>query len=316
MNNGKVKIALIQMSVPESRGAALIKAEKLITRAARQGAKIICLPELFNTPYFPQKDKLARAPFAERASGNTLKVLSVLAKVLKVTLIAPVYELRGKKYYNTAIIFGENGKLLGRYDKTHIPHDPGFYEKSYFEEGKTGFRVFNTRFSRFAVLICYDQWYPEAARAARLAGAEILFYPTAIGEIIGNDPEGDWHDAWETSMRGHAIANSVYVAAINRVGRENRMRFFGQSFVSDPFGKIIKVASKSKDEVVVAKIDLSRNKFFADGWGFLRNRRPNMYKALTTNKLVSKSKKLKNVPHYKAEQRALRSFSPPLMGGE
>jgi len=304
------------MSVPESRGAALIKAEKLITRAARQGAKIICLPELFNTPYFPQKDKLARAPFAERASGNTLKVLSVLAKVLKVTLIAPVYELRGKKYYNTAIIFGENGKLLGRYDKTHIPHDPGFYEKSYFEEGKTGFRVFNTRFSRFAVLICYDQWYPEAARAARLAGAEILFYPTAIGEIIGNDPEGDWHDAWETSMRGHAIANSVYVAAINRVGRENRMRFFGQSFVSDPFGKIIKVASKSKDEVVVAKIDLSRNKFFADGWGFLRNRRPNMYKALTTNKLVSKSKKLKNVPHYKAEQRALRSFSPPLMGGE
>ena len=304
------------MSVPESRGAALIKAEKLITRAARQGAKIICLPELFNTPYFPQKDKLARAPFAERASGNTLKVLSVLAKVLKVTLIAPVYELRGKKYYNTAIIFGENGKLLGRYDKTHIPHDPGFYEKSYFEEGKTGFRVFNTRFSRFAVLICYDQWYPEAARAARLAGAEILFYPTAIGEIIGNDPEGDWHDAWETSMRGHAIANSVFVAAINRVGRENQMRFFGQSFVSDPFGKIIKVASKSKDEVVVAKIDLSRNKFFADGWGFLRNRRPNMYKALTTNKLVSKSKKLKNVPHYKAEQRALRSFSPPLMGGE
>src|SRR3989344_1921636 len=308
MNNGKVKIALIQMSVPESRGAALIKAEKLITRAARQGAKIICLPELFNTPYFPQKDKLARAPFAERASGNTLKVLSVLAKVLKVTLIAPVYELRGKKYYNTAIIFGENGKLLGRYDKTHIPHDPGFYEKSYFEEGKTGFRVFNTRFSRFAVLICYDQWYPEAARAARLAGAEILFYPTAIGEIIGNDPEGDWHDAWETSMRGHAIANSVYVAAINRVGRENRMRFFGQSFVSDPFGKIIKIASKSKDEVVVAKIDLSRNKFFADGWGFLRNRRPNFYKALPTHNLFSKSKKLKNVPHYKAEQRALRSF--------
>jgi agmatine deiminase len=159
---------------------------------------------------------------------------------------------------------------------------------------------------KFAVLICYDQWFPEAAREARLRGAEVIFYPTAIGDIIGYKPEGDWHDAWETSMRGHAIANSLYVAAINRVGIEGKMKFFGQSFVADPFGKILKRASKDKEEILIQKLDLSKNKFFADGWGFLRNRRPDTYKNIVSKKLTKKSKKLPKVDHYEDEKRALK----------
>ncbi len=299
-----VKIGLVQMSVPAPKEAALEKAAKLIRVAAKKGAKIICLPELFNTPYFPQKDKLPKKQYAETISGEAMKYLSSLSRQLKVVLIVPIYELRKNKYYNTAVILDE-GKFVGRYDKMHIPHDPGFYEKSYFEHGKAGYKVFKTKYAKFAALICYDQWYPEAARAARLAGAEIIFYPTAIGDIIGYKPEGDWHNAWETAQRGHAIANSVYVAGINRTGREGQMRFFGQSFVSDPFGKIIARAGKTKDEAMIVEIDLERNKFFADGWGFLRNRRPDSYKDLISNKLVEKHAGLKSVPHYKDEIRAL-----------
>src|SRR3989338_10389765 len=299
-----VKIGLVQMAVPATKKAALEKAAKLIRAAAKKGAKIICLPELFNTPYFPQKDKLAKKQYAETVPGEAVKYLSALSKQLKVVMIVPIYELREGKYYNTAVVLNE-GKFAGRYDKMHIPHDPGFYEKSYFEHGKAGYRVFKTKHAKFAALICYDQWYPEAARAARLDGAEIIFYPTAIGDIIGYKTEGDWHNAWETAQRGHAIANSVYVAGVNRTGREGQMRFFGQSFVSDPFGKIIKRASKSKDEAVVVQIDLERNRFFADGWGFLRNRRPDTYKALVAKKLTEKHRGLKNVPHYKDEIRAL-----------
>jgi len=304
MKTRKLKIGLVQMSVPGTKKAALEKAAKLIRAAAKKGAKIICLPELFNTPYFPQKDKLAKKQYAETVPGEAVKYLSALSKQLKVVMIVPIYELREGKYYNTAVVLNE-GKFAGRYDKMHIPHDPGFYEKSYFEHGKAGYRVFKTKHAKFAALICYDQWYPEAARAARLDGAEIIFYPTAIGDIIGYKPEGDWHNAWETAQRGHAIANSVYVAGVNRTGREGQMRFFGQSFVSDPFGKIIARANKSKDEAVVVQIDLERNKFFADGWGFLRNRRPDTYKTLVTNKLVEKHTGLKDVAHYKDEIRAL-----------
>ena len=137
------------------------------------------------------------------------------------------------------------------------------------------------------MLICYDQWFPEAAREARLSGAEMIFYPTAIGNIVGYKPEGDWHDAWETSMRGHAIANSIHVVAVNRVGVEGKVAFYGQSFVSDPFGKILKIADKAKEQVLVVEIDLARNKFFEEGWGFMRNRRPDTYKNIVTNKLIN-----------------------------
>ena len=298
-------IGLVQSKVSADVNANLAKTEKMIRQAAKKGAQIIALQELFQTPYFPQKQKMRKDDFAETISGQTVTLMKKLAKELGVVIVVPFYEKRGSKYFNTAAVVNIDGKLIGQYDKIHIPHDPGFYEKDYFEHGQNGYKIFKTKFGTFAVLICYDQWFPEAAREARLAGAEIIFYPTAIGDIIGYKPEGDWHDAWETSMRGHAIANSVHVAAINRTGIENKVQFFGQSFVSDPFGKILKRASRTNEEVIVAKIDLERNKFFEQGWGFLRNRRPDTYKTIPTTKLTIKSNKLQNVAHYKDEKRAL-----------
>lgn len=300
-----VTVGLIQNQVSGDIKANLDKTEKKIRQAANKGAQIICLQELFQTPYFPQWQKMRKDDYAETISGGTMSKMKSLAKSLGIILIVPFYEKKNGKYYNTAAVIEGNGQLLGQYYKIHIPQDPGFYEKDYFEHGREGYKIFKTKFGTFAVLICYDQWFPEAAREARLAGAEIIFYPTALGNIVGYKAEGDWHDAWETSMRGHAIANSLYVAAVNRTGREGRMQFFGQSFVSDPFGKILKRASRTKAEILIAKLDLSRNEFFAQGWGFLRNRRPDTYKSLLTNKLVKNSKKLQNVKHYKDEKRAL-----------
>ncbi|HVY68264.1 MAG TPA: carbon-nitrogen hydrolase [Patescibacteria group bacterium] len=300
-----VTIGLVQSRVSSDMAANVAKTESLIRRAAARGAQIICLQELFQTPYFPQRRHEAKDSYAETVPGPTSRRLQALAKSLKIVLIVPLYEKMGRHYLNTAAVFGADGKMLGKYHKIHIPHDPGFYEKDYFEEGSEGYKIFNTPWGKFAVLICFDQWFPEAARAARLAGAEIIFYPTAVGEILGYKTEGDWHDAWETIQRGHAIANSLYVCTVNRTGREGRMKFFGQSFVADPFGKILKRAAKDREEVLVQKLDLSRNEFFAEGWGFLRNRRPDTYAALTGNKLVKKSKKLQNVAHYTAERRAL-----------
>lgn len=299
------KIGLVQMSVPPVRRQALRKAATMIRQAAKKGAKIVCLPELFSTRYFPQEDRGDKSAYAERASGETTTAMARLAAELGIVLIVPFYEFGADgKYYNTALVLDERGKVLGRYRKVHLPHDPGFYEKSYFEHGRD-YKVFQTRYGMIAVLICYDQWFPEAARAARLAGAQIIFYPTALGDIVGYEPQGDWHDTWETAQRAHAIANSIYIAAANRVGREGQMRFFGQSFVSDPFGKILKRASRSKEEVLVAEVDFVRNKFFSEGWGFLRNRRPGTYKALISGKLVEKRRGLKKVPHYRDEIRAL-----------
>ncbi|MDP2932799.1 MAG: nitrilase-related carbon-nitrogen hydrolase, partial [bacterium] len=238
------------------------------------------LPELFRTPYFPQKRKQNKFEFVEVVPSFNTRTMQKLAKTLGVVIIMPIYEMTlANKFFNTALVFNNKGKLMGKYRKIHIPQDPSFYEKDYFEAGQTGYKIFKTKFATFAVLICYDQWFPEAARMARMRGAEIIFYPTAIGNIIGSSPrEGDWHDAWETVQRGHAIANSVYVAAINRVGREGKTNFWGQSFVADPFGNVVARASKIKDEILVASIDLSLNKFVSEGWGFLRNRRPDTYK--------------------------------------
>ncbi|MDP3741659.1 MAG: nitrilase-related carbon-nitrogen hydrolase, partial [bacterium] len=193
----------------------------------------------------------------------------------------PVYERAQNKKYNSAVVVSEQGKIIGKYRKTHIPHDPGFYEKNYFVRGDSGYKIFKTKFAKFAVLICYDQWVPEAARAARLKGADLIFYPTAIGDLVGYLPrEGDWHSAWETIQRGHAIANSVPVAVANRTGVEGKTRFWGQSFVSDAFGKVVARASKSKDQTLVVELDLKMNKFISDSWGFLRNRRPETYKLI------------------------------------
>jgi agmatine deiminase len=302
----KVTIALIQSKVSEDVRSNVARTVERIGEASGKGAGIIALQELFQTPYFPQREKKNKDDYAESAAGYTVGEMRKAAKRFGVTLVVPFYEKRAGKYFNTAIVIGKDGRLIGRYVKTHIPQDPGFYEKEYFEEGRAGYRVFESDGVKFAVLICYDQWFPEAARMARLNGAEIIFYPTAIGNITGYDAEGDWHDAWETVQRGHAISNSVYVAAVNRVGREGRMVFWGQSFVCDPFGKVLKRASAAKEETVIVNLDLDRNEFYSEGWGFLRNRRPDTYHGLVSGKLVKKSKKLKNVEHYKDMKKALR----------
>ena len=193
-------------------------------------------------------------------------------------IIVPVYEKDEIGYYNSVAVIDADGSLLPTYRKIHIPQDPLFYEKNYFTAGEE-IQVYQTKYARFSVLICYDQWFPEAARVAALRGAEIIFYPTAIGWIKGEeDPaEGDWHDAWETIQRSHAIANSVYVAAVNRVGQEEDLLFWGSSFVCDSFGKVLARASRSDEEVLVAELDLAKNEMIREGWGFFCNRRPDAY---------------------------------------
>src|SRR3989338_7388058 len=277
-----VTIGLVQTKVGENIPSNIDKTVKLIKQAAKSGAKIICLQELFQTPYFPQKQGERKSKYAESIPGPTTKIMGNLAKELGIVLIVPIFEhTKNGHHFNTAVAFDEKGKILGKYHKIHIPHDPSFYEKEYFENGDLGYKIFKTKFGNFAVLICYDQWFPEAARIAKLAGAEMIFYPTAISNIAGYIPkEGDWHDAWETVMRGHAIANSLPVVAVNRVGREGRSQFWGQSFVADAFGKVIKRGSHNKEEVIIAKIDLAMNRFISEGWGFMKNRRPDTYKTL------------------------------------
>ena len=280
----KVKIGLVQMSMSGERKKNLEKAAVMIKKASMKGAKIICLPELFSTPYFPQDEHNEKKSheLSEEIPGDTTRIMSVIARELRVVIIVPIYEVgKDKKYYNSAVVIDANGDILSCYRKMHIPHDPYFWEKNYFEEGNYGFRVIQTRYGTIAPMICFDQWFPEAARISSLQGADILFYPTAIGWIRGLKTRDDWHDAWETVQRAHAIANGVYVAAVNRVGMERRMNFWGQSFVCDSFGKIIKRGNKKKDQVIVVDIDLSHNKIVQEGWGFFRNRRPASYDVLS-----------------------------------
>lgn len=306
MKNKFVTVAAVQTKALPDFNLNLKKNLDLVSKAAKNGAKIICLQELYKTPYFPQSQNVKKNDFSETIPGESTKVFSKVAKKYGVVIIVPIFEKdKTGHFHNSAVVINTDGKLLPTYRKIHIPQDPGFYEKDYFEEGKTGYKIYKTKFATFAVLICYDQWFPEAARAVRLAGAEIIFYPTALGDIIGYKHPNDFHDGWETIIRGHAIANSVSVVSVNRVGVEGRMRFFGQSFVADPWGKILKRASKDKEEILIQKIDLEYNKFLSEGWGFLRNRRPDTYNILTANKFVNKSKKLKNIADYRNEKRAL-----------
>ncbi|MFA6274421.1 MAG: carbon-nitrogen hydrolase [Candidatus Paceibacterota bacterium] len=286
MKNKFVKVAGIQTAVSNNFKNNLEKTIKLVEQAAKNGAQIICLQELYKTPYFPQYKNLKKEKYSETIPGESTKIFSVIAKKYKVVIIVPIFEKdKFGRYHNSAVVINIDGKLLSTYRKIHIPQDPLFYEKNYFQEGDTGYKIYKTKYVTFAVLICYDQWFPEAARTVKLAGAEIVFYPTAIGTIAGEkQKEGDWHDSWETIMRSHAIANSLYVVAVNRVGKEDKLNFWGQSFISDAFGKIIKRASKNKEEVIISKIDLAKNKIIAEEWGFMRNRRTDTYKNLTLNK--------------------------------
>ena len=279
--NKNVTLGLIQTAVSRNIAENMKKTLRRIEEAADEGAQIVCLQELYRTRYFPQQEKQDLKALAETIPGESTRAFAELAKKRKVVIIAPIFEkAKDNKFYNTAVVIGVDGEILGTYRKVHIPYDPYFYEKDYFSPGDQEYKVFDVGFARIGVLICYDQWFPEAARINMLHGAEIIFYPTAIGYIKGYTSEdGDWHDAWRTIQRAHAIANGVHVAAVNRVGEEDELQFWGGSFVSDPFGKVLKEAS-DREEVLIATIDLGKNKQIQEGWGFLRNRRPDTYHSL------------------------------------
>lgn len=286
MNTNNVVLGLVQMGMTSDPQTNLQKAAAMVKEAAEGGAQVVCLPELFTTPYFPQYE-LGSASDRENVPHDTVPgaaadALSTMARDNGVVLVGgSIYEKAGERFFNTALVHGRDGSLLGKYRKTHIPHDENFYEQNYFDRGDTGFQAIDTPHGRISPLICFDQWFPEAARACALEGAQMLFYPTAIGLSDNIEQwEGDWQQAWENVMRGHAIANSVVVAAVNRVGREDKMEFWGGSFVIDAFGKTVARAGNG-EEIVLAKIDLEHGRQVREGWGFFRNRRPECYGRLT-----------------------------------
>ncbi|PYV43062.1 MAG: acyltransferase [Acidobacteria bacterium] len=262
----------------------LEKAISLIQEAVTRGAQIVCLQELFRSQYFCQKEDPAQFDLAEPIPGPSTRALSAMAQRKKIVIIASVFERRDAGvYHNTSVVIDADGTLLGTYRKMHIPDDPLYYEKFYFTPGDQGYRAFDTRFGRVGVLVCWDQWYPEAARLTALQGAKILFYPTAIGwhpaEKALCGPAH--HDAWKTIQRAHAIANGVYVAVVNRVGHEGPseggLQFWGGSFVCDPFGVVLKEASQENEELLVVECDLSHLESIRRHWPFLRDRRIDSY---------------------------------------
>lgn len=278
-------LGLVQMRCKDDVKVNLQNAIDKINFAAGKGAQIICLPELFRTLYFPQSEDTEQFSLAETIPGKTTNELSKVAKARKVSIIAPIFEKRTQGiYHNSAVVIEANGRIVGKYRKMHIPDDPSFYEKFYFAPGDLGFQSFNTKHAKIGLLICWDQWFPEAARLAALQGAQIIFYPTAIG----------WHDsekksvaeaqlqAWETVQRGHAIANGAFVAAVNRVGREGGLNFWGSSFVSSPLGEVIARASRDREEVLIVKCDLDKIDETRQSWPFLRDRRIDAYSAITS----------------------------------
>jgi N-carbamoylputrescine amidase len=280
-----VRIGLIQLTAEDTPAANVRKTIPRIEEAAAKGAKIIGLQEMFTTKYFCINQDPKNFDLAEPIeTGPSVTELAKVAKRLGVVIVAPLFEARGSEvYHNTAAVIDADGTVLGKYRKMHIPQDPGFEEKFYFTPGDLGFRTWKTAHGDIGVLICWDQWYPEAARLTALGGAQILFYPTAIGWLpeekaaLGHAQ----HNAWETVQRGHGVANGCYVAATNRVGTEGRTQFWGQSFVSDPYGEIVARASIEKEEILLADCDLVKQREFRRIWPFFRDRRIDAYGDLT-----------------------------------
>lgn len=277
-----VKIGLVQNSCTASVSENLKKAESGIRVAAAKGAQIICLQELFTSLYFCDVEEYENFKLAEPIPGPSSDALSKVAKELGVVIIASLFEKRAQGlYHNTTAVLDADGSYLGKYRKMHIPDDPAYFEKFYFTPGDLGYKVFKTKFATIGVLICWDQWYPEAARLTALAGAEVLFYPTAIGWATSQDEatNNEQYNAWQTIQRSHAIANGVHVVSVNRVGfeQEGRMKFWGGSFVSNPFGSLIAKASHDEEEVMVVEVDLSKTDQYRTHWPFLRDRRIDSY---------------------------------------
>lgn len=262
------------------------KAIKGIREAAAKGAQIVCLQELFTSLYFCDVEDYDNFLLAEAIPGPTTDTLSKVAKELGVVIIASLFEKRVEGlYHNTTAVIDADGSYLGKYRKMHIPDDPAFYEKFYFTPGDLGYKTFQTKFAKIGVLICWDQWYPEAARITSLMGAEILFYPTAIGWATSQDEATniEQYSAWQTMQRAHAISNGVHVVSVNRVGfeQEGKMKFWGGSFVSNPFGSLLHLSSHDKEQTDVVEIDTKKTDFFRTHWPFLRDRRIDSYAPIT-----------------------------------
>lgn len=276
----QVGVGLVQFAPCEDKDNNVRRALELSRDAVRRGAQIICLQELFATRYFPQTEDHAAFDLAEPIPGPTTESVAAFAREHRVTVICPVFEKAGPGvYFNSVAVIGPEGELCGRYRKMHIPDDPLYFEKFYFSPGDLGFRVFKVAGVALAPLVCWDQWFPEAARIVALKGAEIVFYPTAIGwHQHEKEQEGENQlDAWLTIQRAHAIANGVFVVAVNRVGVEGTVQFWGNSFVADPFGRVLARATAHEDEVLVVHCDLCRIEEVRRHWPFLRDRRIDAY---------------------------------------
>jgi N-carbamoylputrescine amidase len=289
----KYTVGLVQMAMSADPAANLETAIARVGEAAAAGASVVCLPELFRSRYFAQREDAALFDLAEPVPGPSTEALGRAARQAGVVVIAPVFERRAPGlYHNSAAVIDADGRVVGVYRKMHIPDDPAYYEKFYFTPGDLGFRAFDTRVGRIGTLVCWDQWYPEGARLTALQGAAILFYPTAIG----------WHpaekathgaqqlDAWRTIQRSHAIANGCYVAAVNRVGLEpaqsgDGLEFWGSSFVADPFGAVIAEAPRDREAIVLGEVDLARIEEVRRGWPFLRDRRIDAYGGIVSRYL-------------------------------
>ncbi len=306
----KYNVGLVQMRMGPDPEANLESAIKHVRQAAQLGAQVVCLPELFRTQYFCQREDIRLFDLAEPIPGPSTQRLAEVARELRVVIIASLFERRAPGlYHNTAVTLGADGAILSVYRKMHIPDDPLYYEKFYFTPGDLGFKAVDTSFGRIGTLVCWDQWYPEGARLTALQGAEVLFYPTAIGWHPAEKDEfgAAQYDAWQTIQRAHAIANGVYVAGVNRVGHENGdvklpsgeilgtgsnnpgLQFWGGSFLADPFGRIIAKASHDAEEVLLGEIDLALLEDTRRNWPFLRDRRIDAYTPITQRFLDVKS---------------------------
>jgi N-carbamoylputrescine amidase len=291
----KFRIGLVQMAMTADPEHNLRVAVDRVREAAREGARVICLPELFRSLYFAQREDASLFDLAEPVPGPSTDAMAKVARETKAVIIVPIFEKRAPGlYHNSAIVVDGDGSVAGLYRKMHIPDDPAYFEKFYFTPGDLGFHAFDTRVGKIGTLVCWDQWYPEGARLTALQGASVLFYPTAIG----------WHpaekathgaqqlDAWRTIQRGHAIANGVFVAAVNRVGHERAgpgdgIEFWGSSFVADPFGVVIAEAPRDREAIIYAEVDIARIEEVRRGWPFLRDRRVDAYRGIEARFLDS-----------------------------
>ena len=274
------------MSCSANKSDNLARAILKVREAAAKGAQIVCLQELFTSLYFCDEENYDHFLLAETIPGPSTEVLQTVAEELKVVIIASLFEKRTQGlYHNTTAVIDADGSYLGKYRKMHIPDDPAYYEKFYFTPGDLGYKVWKTRYATFGVLICWDQWYPEAARITSLMGAEILFYPTAIGWATSQDADTneEQYNAWQTIQRSHAVANGVHVVSVNRVGfeQDGRMKFWGGSFVSNPFGRLLYKASHDEEETIVVEINTAKTDQYRTHWPFLRDRRIDSYPPIT-----------------------------------